>query len=245
MKHNFSKKFEEHVIKGWENKSDIGYKLDEFISQYVTDRTASVVEAGTGAGVLSFYLEESLKFENIKAFDILPYMIEKARIAAEQKKSNIRFYVEDASNLSCFEKDEFHYLLYLGQILSMVPKDDLNNALLEAYRICDPKGTFILSFMDWDSRWYNKLLSFNINFMRVLTGRKIQKYYLPELKFHNRINWKFYHKEQHPILWVRKKHMVEKLQKIGFKIEAIYKEAELTKNDKGLSLYFVCKKQKV
>ena len=142
---------------------------------------------------------------NIAAFEIIPYMIQKAKTKAKSKKSNIQFYLDDASDLNRFKDNEFDYLLYLGQVLSMVPKANLNDALLEAFRICKPNGTFILSFMDWDSRWYNKLLSFNINFFRILTGRKIQKYYLPELKFHNRINWKFYKKEQHPILWVRKK----------------------------------------
>ena len=233
--------FTEKVIEDWGDRTDISKLENYLLSKYLTNSSLAVIEAGTGAGVLSFFIEESLKFDKITAFDIIPEMIDRALIKSKEKKSNIHFTYGDASNLKNFKPNEFHYMVYLQQILSMIPCDRLDHALNRAHNIGTADGIFIFSFLDWDSRWYNPIVSFKINLVRFLSGRKIQKYYLPELKFNSRLNKEFFKKNQHSIFWAKKKHLVQLLNNAGFKIEVCYKEEELTKF-KGRALYFICKK---
>ena len=64
MKHSFSEKFEQHVVQNWSSTKDIHAEVNELISRYMAeaDKKTRILEAGTGAGVLSFHLEDVLKF---------------------------------------------------------------------------------------------------------------------------------------------------------------------------------------
>lgn len=241
-KNYFSKSFEKQVVDDWIDRSEVSVQEIYLLSNYLLDNTLNVVEAGTGAGRLSFYIEESMEFKNVKAFDLIPEMVERSKTKAEHKKSNIEFIEADASNLSSYSDGKFSYLVYLQQILCMVSSERLGNALDEAHRISKPDATFIFSFMNWDSRWYNPVLSFSINLIRFLSGRKIEKYYLPMLRVKDGINWDFFKKDQHGILWVKKKSIIKMLHKASFKIETIYTDEDLTKS-KGMAFYLICKKE--
>ncbi|WP_185956460.1 class I SAM-dependent methyltransferase [Changchengzhania lutea] len=242
MTNTFSKKFEEQVIDAWGNRKDLS-KIEKYLlPKYLTNNKLKVVEAGTASGIFSFYIEEQLGFKNIKAFDLIPKMIELAREKALAKKSKIDFVQADASNLNCFENNYFDYLVYLGQILCMVPKAYLSKSLNEAYRIGKKDSTYIFSFLDWNSRWFNPILSKVVNLVRFLNGIKTEKYYIPQVKTVDRsINWKFYKKEQHGILWIKKNAAIKLLKKTGFKIVKIYDEEELT-HYRGVAFYIICKK---
>jgi ubiquinone/menaquinone biosynthesis C-methylase UbiE len=242
MANSFSQDFEHQVVEGWSNRTEISNTEAYLLPKYLKNNTLKVLEAGTGAGVFSFYIEEELGFTHVKGFDVLSKMIEIASFNASKRNSKVVFFQADAANLEAVGDSEFDYLIYLGQILSMVPKSLLENSLSEAYRIGNDKATYIFSFLDWDSRWYNPLLSLVINTFRLFRGEKIEKYYLPEIKTPDRsINWRFYKKKQQGILWVKNKHAIGSLKKVGFNIIKSYQEEELT-NYKGRAIYIICEK---
>ncbi|GAA4282102.1 class I SAM-dependent methyltransferase [Gaetbulibacter aestuarii] len=241
MESSFSNDFIDHTISDWAGRKEPNIVEKYLFENYLENSELSVLEAGTGAGVLSFCLEKKFGFKNITAFDIIPKMIKKAQDKAKKQKSNIKFMVANACHLQSLKSGQFDYLIYLGQILSMVPEEQLNLALEEAYRLGSKNSTYFFSFLDWGSRWYNPILSFNINLARLLTGRPIKKYYIPEIKYKGSINWHFYENEQHALLWCKKDRIIRKLKLAGFNVKKIYYESDIT-NKKGTAFYFVCNK---
>ncbi|OMP30681.1 hypothetical protein BKM32_10610 [Mangrovimonas sp. DI 80] len=244
MSYPFSKSFEAHTLKNWAGRSKINNVERYLLSKYFDNNQASVLDAGTGAGILPFHLEQERGFKNITAFDIIPQMIEIAKSKAIEKQSNINFLISDASDLKGIESNQFGYLCYTQQILSMVPKNRLKPALQEAHRVGKKDCTLIASFLDWNARWYNPILNFNTNAARFIQGKPLQNKYLPEVNFNGRLNWKFYSKEQHPLLWAKKSEIINLLHDCGFKIKSFYTEEDLT-NKKGYTFYFVCTKANV
>ncbi|MCF6295269.1 MAG: class I SAM-dependent methyltransferase [Flavobacteriaceae bacterium] len=242
MAQAFSKLFRQHTLKDWGSRSKINYVEQYLFDTYFTDSSLSVLEAGTGGGVVSFYLEHEKKFKVVTAFDIIPEMILKAQTTAKSQNSNIHFLEGDACDLSTLQTGQFDYLIYMQQILCMIPQTHLKQALQEAYRLGAPDSIYLFSFLDWDSRWYNPILSFNVNAFRFFKGLPFQKYYLPEVKFHGSINWRFYSKNQHALLWGKKDDLVHLLKSSGFAIEYIYKNESLI-HRKDNAHYFVCKKK--
>lgn len=237
----YSESFIEKTYADWNSREDVNNLESFLLSKYLKNNALSVLEAGTGSGVISFFIEEKLKFKDITAFDIIPEMIDRANERSKQKESEIEFITDDASKLENLKLKHYDYLVYLQQILSIVPEERLDLALNNAYKVGNDESTYIFSFMDWNSRWYNPILSFNVNFFRLVTGRKIQKYYLPQLKFNGKLNKRFFKKDQQGIFWGKKEKIISKLHKAGFKIDSFYKESEIT-NATGTTFYFLCKK---
>ncbi len=236
MAQNFSKRFSEQVINGWAGRENI-YDQERFIlNNYLLNSDLSVLEAGTGGGVMSFFIEESLSFKNIHAFDVIPEMIDIANNKAKKNKSKVNFSVNDAADLSSFKDEKFDYLVYLQQVLCMVPQKHLSMAIKEAYRVGAKNSVYIFSFLDWDSRWYNPILSFIINSARLLFGRKMLKYYLPE------VNKTFFRKDQQGILWAKKSHIFKMLEDVGLTITNFYTHEKLVQK-KGRTFFIVCEKK--
>ncbi|MGJ5643151.1 class I SAM-dependent methyltransferase [Formosa sp. S-31] len=238
---NFSKTFESHTLKYWSNRKNINKAEQYIFSKYLKNKNNSILDAGTGSGILAFYFEQALGFKNIVAFDIIPKMIDIAKEKASIIKSNINFQVADASSLQTLKDESFDYLCYLQQIICMVPQSKLNDALKEAHRLGKKDSLYFFSFLNWNSRWYNPFLSFALNSTRFLKGNPFQKYYLPEVKLKGKLNLDFFKSDQHPILWIKKNDIEKLLHKNGFSIESIFTEYELT-NKKGSNIYVICSK---
>jgi ubiquinone/menaquinone biosynthesis C-methylase UbiE len=241
MTNKFSNTYKEQVLNNWIGRSQLNHQEKYLFKTYMTDNSLPVLEAGTGNGILSFYLEQQYGFNDIIAFDIIPEMVLEAKRKAKVNKSQIRFVEANASEMTCFSDGNFQYLVYLQQVLCMIPQDKLEITLDEAYRIGSADATYLFSFLDWNSRIYNPLLSFIINTLRVFNRRPFQKYYIPEIKGQNRFNWGFYKKRQHSILWVKKRDIMKKLESKGFQVISFYEEETITKQ-KGTAFYLVCKK---
>jgi hypothetical protein len=243
LKNSFHTQFEEEVFQGWSKAGLYATDAEKYIFKKHLSTDVNTLEAGTGGGRISFYLEDALNFKNIIAFDLVPKLIEHCKSVAIKKGSNIKFEVADVSNLKRYKSREFGNLLYTGQVLSMVPKAMLNNALLEAYNIGDKESTYVFSFMDWNARWYNPVLSFMVNLSRLLKFKKIETYYIPEIRHMKRINKHFFSAKGYGILWIKKKHAIKKLESSGFNIKAAYRESELS-NSKSV-LFFICTQKDV
>ncbi|GAA4231931.1 hypothetical protein GCM10022291_05470 [Postechiella marina] len=237
---SFSKEFEEEVFKGWSQSPIYLTKAERYIFTKYLNNQSKTLEAGTGGGRISFSLEEDLEFTNIVAFDLVAKLIEHCKSTGLKRKSKIEFSQADVSNLEVYKSEQFKNILYTGQVLCMVPEKVLDEAVTEAYKLGQNDSTFIFSFMDWDSRWYNSILSILINSSRLVKFQKIQKYYLPEVNDTNGINKNFFNKKGYSILWAKKNKVKKKLIDKGFKIEAFHSEKEFSK--KGKVMFFVCKK---
>mgnify|MGYP000400551556 CR=1 FL=1 len=221
---NLNKNFyEEHMIDSTVNRADVWKEEEHMLRKYLTDTSKPVIEAGAGGGRLTFFIE-TLGFKNITGFDIVEKMVGFSQSAAKRSNSCIDFIHADASNLKSIEDESYHYLIYIQQVLCFVPKELFEKSLEEAYRICKKDGVIVFTFLDYDSRIINPILSTITNTLRKIRGEETSKYHLPWLKLNDsEFNRKIFSKNQPSVYWVKKEDILNKLKKVGFKIlEAFY-----------------------
>lgn len=228
----------------WANKERLNNSENYLLKKYLLDNSKNVLEGGTGGGRLSFQIEK-MGFSNGSAFDIVPEMVAHAKTRAENSGSTVNFRISDAANLSEFKSESFDYLIYLQQVLCFIDKKDLfENALKEAYRVAKKDAIIIFSFLDYDAKPYNPMLSTVVNGLRKLRKEETSKRHLPWLKINDDINWKLFHKNQPKTYWVKRKEIIFQLMRLGFYVIETKNANQLTakaKKGKGI-LYVVCKK---
>ncbi|GAA4944133.1 hypothetical protein GCM10023314_16430 [Algibacter agarivorans] len=224
----------------WSEKEELLGIEKYFLEKYLINKNGKVIEAGTGGGRIIFEIEK-LGFSNLEAFDYVEKMISFCDEKKENLNSSINFKNADATNLVNYQEKEFDYLIYLQQVLCFVDKDVLPIALKEAYRIGKQNSIYIFSFLNWNSKLYNPILSMLINFFRILRGEKKSKYKLPWLIINNKVNWKFLNKNQPQNIWFKKKHILDILKKNGFSIIEI--KSQVGTLDKEGHLHIACKKK--
>ena len=154
--------------------------------------------------------------------------------------SLINFKTADATDLIDYDANDFDYLIYLQQVLCFIDKENLSKALKEAYRIGKQDSIYIYSFLNWNSKFYNPILSILVNFFRILRAEKTGKYKLPWLNIDEKFNWKFLNKNQPQNLWFKEKHIIDILKKNGFSI--IEAKSRLNSSDKVGHIHIACKK---
>ena len=226
LKRNLNKElYSDKLFKIWVEKNNLLKLEDYFINKYLKNRNGRVIEAGTGGGRIIFEIE-SMGFLRLCAFDYVEEMINYCNKKKKRMKSSVVFKNADATDLMDYEDETYDYLIYLQQILCFLEKEDLNNGLKEAYRIGKMNAVYIFSFLNWDSKLYNSLLSALINFVRFFRGEQTDKYRLPWLKIDGKFNWKFLNSNQPQNLWFKEKVVVELLKEHGFNILEIKNRVE-------------------
>lgn len=240
MQKNLNKSlYSDQLFSVWSNKEELIPLEKYFIEKYLENKAGNVIEAGTGGGRIIFEIE-NLGFINLEAFDYVERMINFCNKKKENLKSSIKFKNADATNLILYKKNNFDYLIYLQQVLCFIDKSELHIALKEAYRIGKPDSTYIYSFLNWKSKFYNPILSLMVNLFRFLRGEKIDKYRLPWLIIDKKINWRFLCKNQPQTLWFEEQKIVTILLENGFSIIEIKYTSGISK--KIEHIYIACKK---
>jgi len=236
--------YSNELLSDWTNRINLISAEEYLLNKYLTNKTENVLEAGTGGGRIAFNIEK-IGFKNISAFDVVPEMIENAKLIAKKENSNIDFKIADAKSLNEYKSDTYHYLIYLQQVLCFISDaDSFSDSLKEAYRILRKEGIVIFSFLDMESRFYNYLFSYFINALRFIRKEKVRKYHLPWIIINKKINKNILNKDQPVTYWVKKDRIISKLQEIGFSILEAKNSNQLhsdTRTRKGM-LYIVCKK---
>jgi ubiquinone/menaquinone biosynthesis C-methylase UbiE len=223
----------------WSKKEQLLDIETYFINKYLKNKQSKLIEAGTGGGRLIFNIE-SLGFTNIEAFDFAENMIAYCNEKKERLGSSIDFKVADATDLKTFKSESYDYLIYLQQILCFIDFENLPKALNEAHRLGKDSSIYLFSFLNWESKVYNPLLSYVVNFFRILRGEKVSKFKLPWLNINGSINWKFLNKNQPQNIWFKEQDIIDILEQSGFSIIEI--KSRLKSDDRNGHLHFACKK---
>lgn len=231
--------YSDELFKVWAKKKDFLPIESYFIKKYISDKKGKIIEAGTGGGRIIFEIEK-MGFKNLEAFDFVRKMVDYCNKIKKESNSNVNFKVADATKLEVYKNNTFDYLIYLQQILCFVGKENLSFGLKEAHRIGNENAIFIFSFLNWNSKWYNSILSLMVNFFRILRNEKISKYELPWLNIDNKFNWNFLSKNQPNNQWFKEKDVIKILRNNGFSILEL-KTKVGTKDNVG-HLHIACKK---
>jgi ubiquinone/menaquinone biosynthesis C-methylase UbiE len=227
------------LFKVWSNKTDLIPLETYFLEKHLSNKQGKVLEAGTGGGRLIFEVEKR-GFTNLEAFDYVENMVTFCENKKKLIKSNVSFKVADATNLGQYKDNQFDYLIYLQQILCFISEENLPKALKEAHRIGKENSTYLYSFLNWDSKFYNPLLSILVNFFRWLRNEKTSKYKLPWLNIDGKFNWRFLNKNQPQNMWFKEKHILNILKSHGF--SAIEVKNKINTSDKTGHIHIACKK---
>lgn len=190
------------------------------IQQIIGDnRSFRLIEAGTGSGRIFFRIREKYPDSSvhIDAFDFMPEFVETVRRYNNKYAHGINFFVADISDLSLLGDNTYDIVLCLQQIISFIPSSLMIAALSECYRICKPNGTVAFSFLDYDSRWFNKFLSGIFYCLRLLRKSGLSKFDLPYLHLNHKINLSMFAKDQATCHWFKRKNLEIKLVDAGFR----------------------------
>jgi ubiquinone/menaquinone biosynthesis C-methylase UbiE len=224
----------------WVNRAHLLNEENYFLSKYLIHPEQKTLEAGTGGGRIAYSLEEQ-GFSDIVAFDFVEQFIHEAK--SKKPLTAIDFWVADAVNLQLFDDNTFDQAIYLQQIISLVPYDKIDIALLEACRVLKPSGHIVFSVLNWNGRSYNSLLSIAINTIRFLRGEELYKQLLPWLRLGGKFNWRFLFSNQPLTYWFTKQEIVLKLDSTGFEILEIKTSSEFTGASTEGMIYIACRKK--
>ncbi len=125
------------------------------IERFFPDRTASLLEAGCGAGRVTLGLWE-MGFRHLTAFDFAKELVDQARsLAIERHAEAIRFLHADATKLSV-KRDQldapFGGALFMFNGLMQIPgRKNRRAALSKIHRVCAPGAPLL--FTTHDREW--------------------------------------------------------------------------------------------
>jgi ubiquinone/menaquinone biosynthesis C-methylase UbiE len=229
----------------WAGRADQSLIPQEeyLIKKYLTDKTKNVIEAGTGGGRIAFNIE-NLGFKNVWGFDFVPELIDYAKKAAVKRNSNVVFIESDAADLTQIKDNQFYYSIYLQQLICFLPKESIENALKESYRITQTGGTVLFSFLNYSGNKRNRYLSIILSALRKLRGESLSPQQLPWLVYNGKFNRAFLKKKQPVNYWFTKDEIKKLLIQTRYSISEITTSGEILnlKNKYEGMLYIVCKK---
>jgi SAM-dependent methyltransferase len=228
---------------------------EQFLVSCCLDKRASTLEAGTGGGrILRAMAEQG--FENLTGFDGVPSLIEVARKGGLSGK--ITFDVQDARELF-YGSASFAQLIYLQQIICFIAEPEgRRKAVAEAYRILQPGGVALFSFLMYEARLQSSLHKAMIAYLgvaRVLLRRRASLQYLPWFSHQGKFNRAALLDRPPYVYWFRCEEAAELLVSEGFTITGVgtlsqIRQARLCSSEKELKkeplegmLYVVCRKQ--
>ena len=123
----------------WESEKKI-------ITQFVNIES-NILELGCGAGRVSYNLYK-LGYKNITGIDLSKNMISSAKKYAFDKNADIKYYVDDAMNLS-FKECTYDCVLFMFNGLMLIPGlENRIKVLKEVKRVLNKNGIFIFTSHD-------------------------------------------------------------------------------------------------
>jgi 2-polyprenyl-3-methyl-5-hydroxy-6-metoxy-1,4-benzoquinol methylase len=231
------------LFKEWAEKRGLLPEEQLFIERYFTKKNTAIIEAGTGGGRIIFSLEK-MGFASLEAFDYVEEMIAYCEAEKRKNASDVNFRVANAIDLSSYRAGAFDYLVYLQQVLCFINKEQIKQALTEAYRIGQGDAVYLFSFLNWNSKKYNYVLSILVNIFRFFRGEKTSRQELPWLLIGGKLNWQLFTGNQAGNIWFKRQQIVDLLSMQGFKVIDLRTANQILEKGRadGGHFYVACKK---
>ena len=117
--------------------------LDKYVNPH-----DSILDAAAGTGIYSFYYAE--KGHDVFAADITPRNIEiiRNKLKDECKGIHIKTRVNDATDLSAFQDNEFDIVLCMGPIYHLIEADDRKRCISECLRVLKKGGMLAIAYIN-------------------------------------------------------------------------------------------------
>jgi len=232
----------------WSNRNGLILEEQFFFNGYIFRlcKTIRILDLGTGNGrFLNILVKKG--FKNLYGIDLAGNLL----LIARERLINypfIKFDEMSASDLR-FGSNTFDLVIGLQQIISFIEnKNDRIKALNECHRVLKPKSLFVASFLQYEGRWYNPIISGLTLPIKIYKRdlRFLEYRYLPWLKLDYKINFRFLYNKQPYLYWFKKTEVISLLESVGFKIlevktsKMIFEDTNEFKN--GGMIYIVAEK---
>ena len=200
---------------------------ERFLIDKFLDKNISTLEAGTGGGCILHALKKE-GFPKLSGFDYLPAFIDVAK--KRDKENQIDFIVADAASLP-YEDNKFGQAIYLQQIISMIDDSSKRaSAVKEAYRVLQPGGIALFSFLCYESRARQSVYRIFLAYLKVFRtffhrGKSIQLQ--PWLKHRHRFNILALLDRPPYLYWYKVREAMQLLESNGFEVFAAASEKEV------------------
>ncbi len=247
--------YNKNIFDDWAYRDGLIPEERYLIETFLTDINSKTLEAGTGGGRILLEMQK-VGYTSLSGFDYLPRFIEVAK--TRDSTDSIKFEVQDATALS-YADASFEYTIYLQQVICFIESEDAReNALAEAYRILQPSGTALFSFLCYDTRIRNPLCAAFMTYLRLLRairGSSRSIHDLPWFKKGSKLRYASLLDRGPYVHWYSLDEIVAILQKVGYDIQACGSgmqviNGKLCTSPEDLArapmrgfLYFVCRKQ--
>ena len=228
---------------------------EKFLIEKYLAAGATTLEAGAGGGRI-LQCMQSMGFENLHGFDVLPEMIASAR--RREGARTIDFRVQDATQLD-YADASFDQLIYLQQVLCFVATEEGRLiAMRQAHRILRSGGVAVFSFLSSRTRsesWLYRLLIWYLGTFRAVRGNGRNIQYLPWLKLNGSWNPAALLDRPPYVYWYREREACEQLTAAGFQVVGVGSDVqasagallasvdELERSPFSGGLYVVCRRE--
>jgi SAM-dependent methyltransferase len=214
-----NRQFYEHdVFDEWASRTGLTDSEEQLVTRFLK-RERSTLEAGTGGGRILHELA-ARGFRDLHGFDYVPGFIDVAR--ARDASGSIDFSVQDAVDLD-YPDGRFEQAIYVQQVLCFIedPADRVR-AMQEAFRVLQPGGTALFSFLCFESRTGHPLYAAFTRYLRLqrrFRRRRVSAQYQPWLKADERRPNLAALADRGPyVYWYTLEEALDALDRVGFDI---------------------------
>jgi ubiquinone/menaquinone biosynthesis C-methylase UbiE len=181
-------------------------------SENFENRNGLVLDVGCGGGRLTSGLMDG-QYKNIVGIDLCYGFCKIYR-----KSFTLPCIQGDVMNLS-IKKNTFDYVMCMSNVLSFLSTPKQHElAFTEIHRILKTRGTVCISVLNYNGRWFNKVLYSFLKVVRLTQTQPPTGRNLPWMKYGENPNFGFYKAKMPQSYWFKKEEVAALLLKTGFKI---------------------------
>lgn len=213
--------FNNSELFSWSDREKLIVQETYLFNKYILPlpKTSEILDIGTGNGRFLFALANE-GFHKLMGIDLAGSLLAFGKRKALREHASLNFLIMDGMHLA-LKKNSFDVVLALQQIVSFISKAEFRiKALEEWFRALKPGGLLLSSFLHFEGRWFNPILSKIAYPIKMLKKDfDFMDYrYLPWLKLGGKINVKYLFKRQSYTYWFNLREILKILDIVGFQV---------------------------
>lgn len=196
------------------------------------DTEKRILEAGTGAGRVSAFLQKNNQKLIIDAFDSSKLLLDVAK--KENSKYGINFFYDDITKLKNIPKGiKYDYAIYLGQVISFVDLENQKIALKKLLKYLKKDGILYISLCNHNTSIFIYIRNLITIIIKTLFTFKYDFHLIPRF----RVTGTKFTLSRDFSWWHNRKTVIKLFEDSGFNINKLYLRKDLL-SGRGINGFF-------